>query len=105
MFGPSSRLAERRLRYLYHMTLIRQLRDEAVDSTKSLADLLRKAIVLASLLHNDELRTWAKSELEGYDSSESLPPNRRAPAELYGQFLGSAGRQVSNYRVPIHALA
>lgn len=86
------------------MTLIRQLRDDAVDSGKSLADLLRRAIVLASLLRNEELRNWAKNELEGYGPGVEVPPYRRIPAQIYGQFVGSFGRQVNNYRVPIHAL-
>src|SRR4051794_40652211 len=86
------------------MTLIRQLRDEAIDSSKSLSDVLRKAIVLASLLDNAELRGWAKSELEGYGPGTDVPSYRRVPAHLYGQFVGSFGRQVNNYRVPVQAL-
>src|SRR5882672_9608053 len=92
------------MRYLSAMSLIQQLRDDAVDSSKSLSDVLRKAIVLASLLRNDELRGWAKNELEGYGAGLAVPDYRRVPAQIYGQFVGAFGRQVSNYRIPIHAL-
>lgn len=86
------------------MTLITQIRDGAVDSSVSLADLLRRALVLASLLRNDSLRAWAKRELDGYAASDALPTYRHIRAEVYGQFVDPYGRQVSNYRVPILAL-
>jgi hypothetical protein len=86
------------------VTLIRQLREDAVDSSKSLADVLRRAIVLASLLRNDELKRWAKRELDGYTDGDQVPEYRRAPAQIYGHFVGAFGRQVSNFRVPVGGL-
>jgi hypothetical protein len=83
------------------VTLIRQLRDDAVDSSKSLPDLLRRAIVLGSLVRNDDLKAWAKRELDGYPGGEKLPEYRYVPAEVYGHFVGAFGRQVKNLPIPV----
>lgn len=83
------------------VTLIRQLRDDATDSSKSLADLLRRAIVLGSLLRNDDLKRWAKRELDGYEGGGELPDYRQVPAEVYGNFVGSFGRRVNNFHIPV----
>ena len=92
------------LLYDLRVTIIQQLRDDAVDSSKSLADLLRRAIVLGSLLHNDELKHWAKRELDGYEHDSDVPEYRRATAHIYGHFVGAFGREVRNFRVPVNAL-
>jgi len=86
------------------MTLIRQLREDAINSEKNLSDALRRAIVLASLIRNEELRVWAKYELDGYPRDVDIPPYRHVPVEIYGHFIGALGQQMSNYRVPVVAL-
>jgi hypothetical protein len=83
------------------VNLIRQLRDDAVDSSKSLTDLLRRAIVLGSLLRSNNLKMWAKRELDGYVGGDKLPEYREVPAEVYGTFVGAFGRRMSNYRIPV----
>ncbi len=55
------------------MTILTEIRKAATDSSHSLSDALRKGLVLASLLRNDELRDWLKKELEGYPDFRNVP--------------------------------
>src|SRR5580698_2133938 len=60
----------------------------AVDSKQPIGTLLRKCVVLAHQLNNDKLKTWAHSELNGYESVETLPEYRILPAPATGLFVG-----------------
>ena len=60
-------------------SLIEELQRDALDSSVQVADLLRKALVVATKLKLDEFRQWAERELEGYDKVD-LPSYR----EFYG---------------------
>lgn len=86
------------------MTLLREIQAEAVDSSKDLADLLRKCKVLASRLNHHEFGAWVAHELNGYPDRESLPPYRIARVESRGHFSGPIGSELKNVPIPPTAL-
>ncbi|WP_181785127.1 AbiTii domain-containing protein [Streptomyces phytophilus] len=61
---------------------LEQLERAVLDDSTSLASALRRFIMLAGYAHHDELRSWALKELEGYASTDELPPYRQVPAAL-----------------------
>jgi hypothetical protein len=81
------------------MNLIREIRDGAIGDNTSLPQLLRKALLLSSLLKNDQLRTWVKQELEGYPDVDSLPPYRYIKATVAGDFIGRI--RATDHRLPV----
>jgi AbiTii len=81
------------------MNLIRELRDGAVSDATPLSTLLRKALVLASLIKNDSLRLWAKRELDGYTDVENLPEYRSVTAIVAGDFVGHV--RAGDHRLPV----
>lgn len=72
----------------------------ATDSSHSLTDVLRKGLVLASLLRNDELRDWLRRELDGYPTPGDVPSYRVIEASVAGNFGDRIGRRVKGYRFP-----
>jgi hypothetical protein len=61
------------------------------------AVLLRQCLVLAARLQNDELRDWAKLELNGYPDGVDLPPYRpKIQTQVLGDFSGPFGSGASN---------
>lgn len=66
--------------------------------------LLRKCLALGALTGSDELRKWAKNELEGYSDDASLPPYRSITAPLFinqrggNEFL--TGQQINHLQIP-----
>ena len=63
-------------------TLLAQIEDEALDPTQSVADVLRKVVVLGGRAGSTELRDWASKELKGYGKDDELPPYRKVPAVI-----------------------
>ncbi len=78
------------------MQLIDQIVEGATGNTEPLSNLLRKCLVLASVLKNEKLKAWAHNELIGYDDPNSLPPYRTLSIIAQGFFLGSFGRQIND---------
>jgi len=64
--------------------LIEQLQAEALDSTKPIADLLRKALVVAKKLGISDFENWISAELNGYRDIENIPPYREVSGVLKG---------------------
>lgn len=62
-------------------SLVLELQRECLDSRTAVADVLRKAIVVARKLGVTELQEWLNKELNGYDDLTDLPSYRR----VYGQ--------------------
>lgn len=60
----------------------------ATDDKRSIGVLLRKCVVLAFQLKNEQLKAWANQELNGYPSIENLPKYRILPAAATGLFVG-----------------
>ena len=54
--------------------LLREIEAGALDQRTSMADLLRKAIVVGGRSGSAELREWAVRELQGYGPDDELPP-------------------------------
>jgi hypothetical protein len=76
------------------MQLLDQIVDGATGNTEPPSNLLRKCLVLASVLKNETLKAWAHNELYGYDNPDLLPPYRKLNIIAQGLFLGSFGRQL-----------
>lgn len=82
------------------MGLLRELRDDIVDSNKKLSNVLRKAKILASILKNENLKKWVDSELNGYTSAKDVPDYRRGITQSYGYFVGIGGSVLKNAPIP-----
>lgn len=72
----------------------------ATDNTASLAVVLRKCLVLAHVLKNDRLKSWAQSELNGYGPDAELPDYRKSAAGAKGNFMGPFGSAMNNFVIP-----
>lgn len=80
------------------MALIQDIISAATQEPCDIPSLLRKALVLAARLRNDELKTWVENELNGYAAEESVPEYRRTDVISYGffadRFIGQATLQI-----------
>lgn len=83
------------------MTLIEQIRNEAVGGKTSLTSLLRKCQILASTLRNQDFKRWVSCELNGYGEEDAIPPYRRLAADSVGNFSGYGGRFLRNQPIPM----
>ena len=63
-------------------SLIEALQAEALDASVPIADLLRKAKVVADKLDISELREWVDRELNGYGDDDEYPEYRKVQGEL-----------------------
>ena len=86
------------------MKLIDQIKQGAEDSNTNIADVLRRCMVLASWLNNEDLRCWAGHELNGYPSAEGLPSYRILKCQSFGNFLGVMHMQRNNTPIPPSAV-
>jgi len=77
------------------MTLLEQIQNEAVDGNSDLATALRKCLVLAARLKNQEFTDWVNHELNGY-SEDAIPEYRILFGHCHGNFLGGGGAALSN---------
>jgi hypothetical protein len=76
----------------------------ATDDKQSIVVLLRKCLVLAHRLKNEQLNTWANKELNGYTSDGQLPDYRVIGADAKGDFLGVGWSQLRQRLIPPAAL-
>jgi hypothetical protein len=63
-------------------SLVLDLQREALDPRASIAELLRKAIVLAKKLNVREFDGWASNELSGYPADATIPQYRIIRGEI-----------------------
>jgi len=63
-------------------SLILELQTMVTDSGNGVLDLLRKALLVASKLEIEDFAKWARSELHGYNVSDSVPKYRFIRTEL-----------------------
>lgn len=82
------------------MDLLREIQRDAVNSQVPIADLLRKCMILASMLQNAELSEWATNELEGYESGDDLPSYRSIEVNSFGHFIGPFRMEYKNFPIP-----
>ena len=68
---------------------------DLVNPEKKITDILLKVQVLADQLKNEKLKEWVISELNGYESVDSIPKYRVIPALVYGNLVQHIGRPVA----------
>jgi len=72
----------------------------AIDGKQPLPDILRKCLLLGHELKNDQLKTWANQELNGYEFGEDVPEYRIIPAPAKGNFIGPLYAQYNRHVIP-----
>ena len=73
--------------------LLDQIEQDALDSTTNLADALRKCIALGSRAGSEELRGWARRELDGYvGAGDRVPEYRKVVAPIVIDAFTQGGR-------------
>lgn len=80
------------------------IREMILDSSISLADILRRAKVLASQLKNQEFKKWIQNELSGYCEETDLPNYRFIHVPPLGTFSGPFNSMINNYMLPTYNL-
>lgn len=63
-------------------SVILELQDLAADSRNNIADVLRKAYLVATKLDLPEFSNWLSRELHGYGVDDAVPEYRKVHAEL-----------------------
>lgn len=76
----------------------------AIDGKQPLPDILRKCLLLGHELKNEQLKTWANQELNGYESIEHVPKYRIILALARGNFIGPRYMQLNRHPIPSIAL-
>src|SRR6478672_874937 len=86
------------------MSLLEEIKTEAVDSASDLGALLRKCKVLAARLGSRPLEQWLIWESNGYPPNVELPDYRIWQIELKGNFAGPFGSAITNAPIPLFVL-
>lgn len=81
-------------------SLLKDIRNAALEADVPVANVLRKCAVLGAQLKNNDLRDWALQELKGYDNEDDVPEYRRVASPLMGNFAGRFGSGYTNIGVP-----
>ena len=63
-------------------SLVLELQRMSADSTTSVSELLRRALLVASKLDLPEIQAWLTAELKGYASGDQVPPYRRLKGQI-----------------------
>jgi hypothetical protein len=98
--GCSTRPGRLVIVFLAMSALLDDIISLAVDGQQPLTDLLRKCLLLAHELKNDQLKAWANQELNGYESGENLPEYRIILAPAKGNFIGPFHAQYNGHIIP-----
>ena len=85
------------------MSLLADLQNDVLDSSRNLTSALRRAKVLSFNLKNDQLQSWVESELSGYEDIASVPNYRHLTVQNRGNFMNSAWK-FSNQLIPLSVL-
>nr|WP_080666291.1 hypothetical protein [Pseudomonas chengduensis] len=86
------------------MSLLRDIQNSAIDSSTSLATLLRKCKVLAARLKNEEFKAWIDNELNGYKEISALPSYRILHVNSKGHFSGPFNSGMKNADIPLFCI-
>jgi hypothetical protein len=62
--------------------IVLQLQQESLDRSVSVADLLRKSLVISRKLKLSEFKSWINSELNGYGPQEMVPEYRKVKGSV-----------------------
>lgn len=76
------------------MNLLDDIRDDLVDQSSDLSDILRKTIMLAQEHQSSVLREWVECELNGYPEFATVPEYRRVRISLAGTFESPTGHRI-----------
>jgi AbiTii len=63
-------------------SLVLQLEGECLDSSVSILDVLRKALVVARKLGVKDFQAWIEKELNGYENLADIPPYRKLVGQV-----------------------
>lgn len=66
-------------------SIVLELQKEAIDSSIKTSDLLRKAMVVARKLNQEEILDWVNSELNGYKDNCEIPDYRNVKGKVRGR--------------------
>lgn len=76
------------------MALLDSIKDDLVNPSADLTNILRKTIMLAQEYQSPILREWVESELNGYAEFATVPNYRRVRISLAGTFQSPTGHRV-----------
>ena len=84
------------------MSLLRDIQSATTNPSFKLADILRKAKILAARLEHQPFKDWIEKELNGYNSSDNIPPYRiLTNLNSRGDFCGSFGSALKKAPIPL----
>lgn len=83
------------------MKLVDEIIEMASDGKRSLADALRKCLILAFDLKNEKLKEWVEKELNGLNKDDDVPEYRKAMLHSKGNFTGPMGAWLPQRPLPI----
>ncbi len=84
-------------------TLLDEIERDAADSSKPLADVLRKCLMLGGRTKSTKLMDWATKELQGYKPEDELPAYRNVDAII--AIDGISGRlRITQQQITPHQL-
>lgn len=89
--------------------VLRELQRRVLDEDEPLAGLLRLCVMLSSVTGSESLRSWAQSELRGYDFDADLPNYRELDLPLFidtqsGPTI-TRGQQITVFALPAETRA
>lgn len=88
------------------MSLFSDIQEAITNPSFRLADILRKAKVLAFRLDHQEFKDWVNQELNGYKSNDNMPEYRiLREVDSYGHFIRRDGAQFVNAPIPSLSLS
>jgi hypothetical protein len=82
------------------VTLLEEIIDGASGKAVDLPTLLRRWKVLAARLGSAPAEEWLEWELDGYPEGVAVPPYRKLPMQLQGDFHGPTHR-AENFIIPL----
>jgi len=86
------------------MSILEEIRKDAIDSSVDITNALRKTMDLAFRLNNTEIKLWAENELNGYRKLSELPDYRKLHVQSYGYFSGFWQSHIDNQPIPPSAV-
>ena len=86
------------------MSLLRDIRDSAVDSRVPITSLLRKCKILSMHLGSIEFKEWIDNELNGYSSIDAIPKYRVLRVNSKGHFSGPFQSAIRNADIPLSCI-
>jgi len=85
-------------------SLLAQIEVGVVDDSVSLASLMQKCIILGGQAGSEKMRDWARQELNGYETVETVPPYRRVYTGLSAKLTNLAGYNGVTQRISPSAI-